>query len=99
MDRLPADPADTRGAVAVDPVPRPADLPQLLDVQVQEVTRGGPLVAARGPGRIEPAQAMEPEPALLADNCGERELELARDAGRAVALAPPWLDLPATDPS
>src|SRR5512138_1834346 len=81
---------------ASQPMPRaPAALAQLLDVEMQEIARGGPLVPMGRPRRIEAPEPIQPEPALLAHDGAEREPQLAGNPWGAVALPPPAFDLAA----
>src|SRR5262245_14060872 len=57
VHELPADAPDPSGAVAVDAVPRAANPPELLDVQVHQRARRAALVPALRRPRLERAQA------------------------------------------
>jgi len=91
---LPADAAHAGSPVAVDAVPGAADLAQLFDVQVQQVARGGPLVALGRLRRVEATEAIEAQSSLLADDRAHGELQLAGDPQGAVPLTPTPFDLP-----
>ena len=62
VDELPADPAHPGGAVAVDAVAGPADLAELLHVDVDELARPRTLIAAGRLLRYESRQLPEPLP-------------------------------------
>lgn len=94
MEHLPSQAARAPRAVAMNPMPDDPDFPELFHVEMQEVARGRPLVAIRRPGRIQPLQAVEAESPLLPHHGGQRELEVPRDAGRAVTLPAPSFDPP-----
>src|SRR5262249_59018719 len=60
MHVLPADPADARAPVPRDTVADPANPAETLDVHVQELAGGGPLVTLDRRPRREGGQATEP---------------------------------------
>src|SRR5579862_3745335 len=81
VDVLPADPAASCAAVAVDAVAGPTDPAKLLDVDVQELARSFPLIAVCWLGRFEPRQLPEPDPGQHRRHCRERHLKRLGDLG------------------
>ena len=59
---LPADPAASAAAVAVDAVPGPADPTQLLHVDMEELARPLPLIAVGRLRRLQAGEPAEPDP-------------------------------------
>lgn len=55
MSRLPANARDPLPAIAVNAMSHPADLPQLLDIEMQEIARRRPFVPVRGTWGLQPA--------------------------------------------
>src|ERR1700722_20202519 len=64
MHRLPSDPAGVALAVPVasDAVTDAIELAELLDVDVEDLARGGALITADRLGRLERGQAVEAQP-------------------------------------
>ncbi|HVT40057.1 MAG TPA: hypothetical protein VHE78_13505 [Gemmatimonadaceae bacterium] len=73
------------------------DAGELLDIEVQKIPGGRPLVAIRRTRRIQPPELIQAEPPLLAHNGRDRQPQIARDAHRAPASAPSALDLASPD--
>ena len=92
MDIPPARSVDGVAAVAGDPVRRPGDAAQLLDIQVQQVARGLVLVAPHHRGRLQAAHPVELEPAQDAAHRGLAQACLPRDPMPGPALPPQRLD-------
>ncbi|MFN9214275.1 MAG: hypothetical protein ACK6DK_06830, partial [Gemmatimonadota bacterium] len=98
VDELPADAAGARTAVAVDAVPHAADLPELLDVEVDELAGLGSRVASHGRRGRQGGQAGEADAPRVRDDGRQRQLEVLRNAGAAPASAAGLLNLAAAMP-
>ena len=72
-----------------------ADLPELLDIEMQETARGGPFIPVRWAGWIEAVQAMEPQASLFLHDRRDGQVELARDPQRTAPRAPSSFNAPA----
>ena len=85
VDELPADPTAARPAVAVGSVAGPADLAELLDVDMDEFARPRPLVAVCRLLRRDPRELPEPVPDKDGADGRQRHPERFRDlrAGKA----------------
>ena len=81
VQELPAGPAGAGGAIAVDPVAGPLDAPELLDVDVDELARDGPLVADGRVAGVGGGQATEPTAAQHRPHRALGHPERARDPG------------------
>jgi len=86
MDGLPADAPDTRAPVAVNAMPHPPDLPQLLHVDVEQLPGAALLVTDGGTLGLEPIEAIEPQPALDGHDGRDREPIVIRDPEGTPAL-------------
>ena len=88
MHIFPADPAGVAlaGPIAGDPMADPTELAQLFDVDMDDLSRGGPFVATDWLGRLERRQAIE-APAFedAADSC-RRNADLGGDLRAGMAL-------------
>src|ERR1700729_4331404 len=89
MHILPSDPAGVAlaGAVSGDPMADAIELAELLDVDVEDLAWGDPLITAHRLGRLERGQAVEAQPFQdAADRC-RRNTDLGGDL--IAAAAPP----------
>ena len=71
------------------------DLPELLDVDVQQIARTGPLVALHHARGLERRQAVQPRAAQARDHGRPRDPVVRREADRAPALGARLHDLSA----
>jgi hypothetical protein len=94
MDIFPADSAGVALAVPIagDSMADPTELAQLFDVDVDDLARRGPLVAAYGLGRLERRQAIEAQPFQDAVDGGGRNTDLDGNLRARVALPSQSLD-------
>src|SRR6516164_9684068 len=95
MDELPADAemaVDHAGLSSRDPMAYRADPAELLDIDVDELTRLFPLVTADGL-RLQSAQLVQAQTTQNAADGGRRDADLGRDLPARPALAPQLLDL------
>jgi hypothetical protein len=94
VHRLPPEAAAPLAAIPVNAMAHPADLAELLDVEVEEIAGRGPLVAIRRTRGVEARQLMQAQAPLLAHHRGDGQTQLAGHARGTVALPPPLLDAP-----
>src|SRR6516162_3668419 len=95
MDELPADAemaVDHAGLSSRDPMAHRADPAELLDIDVDELTRLFPLVTADGL-RLQSAQLVQAQTTQNAADGGRRDADLGRNLLARPALAPQLLDL------
>src|SRR6516165_5106842 len=95
MDELPADAemaVDHAGLSSRDPMAHRADPAELLDIDVDELTRLFPLVTADGL-RLQSAQLVQAQTTQNAADGGRRDADLGRNLPARPALAPQLLDL------
>src|SRR5215470_1372836 len=70
---------DTRRVSAPHAMPRPTEPAQLLDVEMDQLTRAATLVSVGWLGRLEARQPMQPEPLEDRTHGRDRHPELRRD--------------------
>ena len=89
MDELPADATAVAlaGAVTGDAVADPVEAAELLDVDVDELAGMLALIAAHRLGRLQCADAVEPQAPEDAADGGRRDAEFSRDLLAAEALS------------
>src|SRR5918998_3424668 len=94
MDELPADPAAAAlaGPVAGDAVAGLGELPELLDVDVDQIARAFALVATHRFGRLQGLERGEPEASEHPADRGGRDAGLPGDLLAGQALAAQRLD-------
>jgi len=93
MKELGTDALDTISAVTGDPVRRPLDPHQTLDVEVQHVTRSRVFVAVGRQLRFDIADAVELQPAQHTADRRMAQPELVRDPDAGPSLSPEPFDL------
>jgi hypothetical protein len=98
MHRLPSDPAGVALAVPVagDAVTDAIELAELLDVDVEDLARGGALITADRLGRLERGQAVEAQPFQDAADGGGRNADFGGDLLACTAVPTQSLDLAST---
>lgn len=88
VDELPADAADTSGAVTVDTMSHASDAAEFLDVDVDELSRMVSLIAHDGFFGIEVFESGDPVASQDAVDCGGRESDASSDLSGGIASTP-----------
>ncbi len=96
VQELPTCSAGTMAAISRNAMANASDAAQFLNVQVEQVARGGMFVAQQGWRRIQGAQPVQPEAAQHPADGSSAEAGRLRDAPPGAALAAQGLD--ARDP-